>query len=67
MVISVKGVMARSMVDALSAVWFLFKKGGNSAFIAVIASDLFPHHIYKAKELVKLWFPKFRCTFPVLV
>jgi len=37
----IKGVMAWSMVDALSELCSSFLKGGNSVFIAAIASDLF--------------------------
>ena len=37
-----KGVMSRSSVDALSELCSPFLKGGNSAFIAAIASGLFP-------------------------
>jgi len=37
-----KGVMTRSMVDAPSELCFPFLKSGNSAFIAAIASGLFP-------------------------
>jgi len=35
-----KGVMTQSMVDALFGVLFPIQKGGNSAFIAAIASGL---------------------------
>ena len=41
-----KGVMTRSMVDALSGLCFSFLKGGSSAFIAAIASDVFPKDDY---------------------
>jgi len=34
--------MSRSRVEALSELCSSFLKGGNSAFIAAIASDLFP-------------------------
>ena len=34
----IKGVRSRSRVDALSELWYLFLKGGNSTFIAAIAS-----------------------------
>ena len=36
-----KGVMTRSMIDALSELRSPFSKGGSSAFIAAIARDLF--------------------------
>ena len=36
----IKGVMTRSMIDTLSELCSPFLKGGNSAFIAVIASGL---------------------------
>ena len=39
----IKGVMTWSMVDALSELCSPFLKGGNSAFIAAIASGLFVH------------------------
>jgi len=42
----IKGVMTRSMVDALSGLCSPFLKGGNSAFIAAIASGLFPQTEY---------------------
>jgi len=35
---SFEGVMTRSIVDTLSELWSPFLKGGNSAFIAAIAS-----------------------------
>jgi len=38
-----KGVMTPSMVDALSELCSPFLKGGISAFIAAIASGLFPN------------------------
>ena len=38
----VKGVMTRSIADALSELCTPFLKGGNSAFLAAIASGLFP-------------------------
>ena len=44
-----KGVMTRSMVDALSEV-IPFFKGGNSAFIAGIASGLLPQNEYRSLE-----------------
>jgi len=40
--IHLKGVMSRLSEDAFSKLCFLFLMGGNSAFIAVIASGLFP-------------------------
>ena len=39
---TLKGVMIRSMVDALSGLCSPLLKGGNSAFIAAIASGHFP-------------------------
>jgi len=46
----VKGVMTRSMVAALSEWCSPFLKGGNSAFIAAIASDLFRQTEYRSLE-----------------
>ena len=46
----VKGVMTRSTVDALSELCFPFLKGGNSAFIAAIASVLFPQNESQSLE-----------------
>jgi len=43
-------VMTRLMVDALSELCFLFLKGGNFAFIAAIASGLFPQTDYQSFE-----------------
>ena len=40
--IYIKGVKSRSSVDALSELSSLFLKGSSSAFIAGIASGLFP-------------------------
>jgi len=40
-ILDMDGVMTRSMVDALSELCSLFLKGGDSAFIAAIASGLF--------------------------
>ena len=45
-----KGVMTRSMVDALSESCSPFLKGGSSAFIAAIASGLFPQNEYRSLE-----------------
>ena len=45
-----KGVMSRSSVDALSKLCFPFLKGGNSAFIATVASSLFPKSEYRSLE-----------------
>ena len=45
-----KGVMTGSMVDALSELCSPFLKGGNSAFIAAIASGLFPQIEYPSLE-----------------
>jgi len=38
----IKGVMTRTMVDALSELCSPFLKRGNCAFIAAIANDLVP-------------------------
>ena len=38
----IKGVLSRSSVDPLSELCSPLLKEGNSAFIAAIASDLFP-------------------------
>jgi len=46
----VKGVMTRSMVEALSKLCSPFLKGGNFAFIAAIASGLFPQTEYRSLE-----------------
>ena len=46
----IKGVMARSMLDALSKLCFPFLKGGNSEFIAAIASGLFLQTEYRSLE-----------------
>jgi len=43
-----KGVMTRSMIKARSELSFPFLKGGNSAFIAAIASGLFPQNEYQS-------------------
>jgi len=48
--INIKGVMTRSIVDALAELCSLFLKGGNSAFIAVIASGLFSQTEYRSLE-----------------
>jgi len=45
-----KGVMTLSIVDTLSELCSPFLKGGNSAFIAVIASNLFPQTEYRSHE-----------------
>ena len=44
----INGVMTRSMVDTLSELCSPFLKGGNSTFIAVIASGLFPQTEYRS-------------------
>jgi len=46
---TLKGLMTQSMVDTF---WrcFPFLKGGNSVFIAAIASDLFPQKEYQSLE-----------------
>jgi len=41
---TVKWVVTRPMVDALSELCSPFLKGGNTAFIAAIASGLFPQN-----------------------
>ena len=46
----IKGVMTRSMIDALSESCSLFLKGGNFVFFAVIASGLFPQTKYRSLE-----------------
>jgi len=46
----VKGVMTRPMVDTLVELCFPFLKGGNSAFIAALASGLFPQTKYRPLE-----------------
>ena len=46
----IKGVMTRSIVDALSELCSTFLKGGNSAFIAAIASGLCPQTEYRSLE-----------------
>jgi len=43
-------VMTRSLVDALSELCSSFLKGGNSAFIAVKESGLFPQTKYRSLE-----------------
>jgi len=45
-----KNVMTRSMVDALSELCSPMLKGGNSASIAAMASDLFPQTEYRSLE-----------------
>ena len=47
---TIKGVMTRSMVDALSDLCSPFVKGGNFAFITAIASSLFPQTEYRSLE-----------------
>ena len=47
---SFKGVMTRSVVDALSELWSPFLNGGNSAFIAAMASGIFPQSEYRSFE-----------------
>jgi len=42
--------MTQSMVDALSELGFPFLKGGNSVFIAAMASGLFPQNEYRSLE-----------------
>ena len=42
--------MTRSMVDALSELCFPLLKGGNSAFIAAIASGPLPENEYRILE-----------------
>jgi len=46
----IKGVMSSSSVDALSELCSPFLKGGNSAFIAAIASGLFPKNEYRSNN-----------------
>jgi len=43
-----KGVMTRSMVDALSELCSPYLKGGNSVFIGAIAIGLFPQTEYRS-------------------
>jgi len=43
-----KGVMTRSMVDALSELCPLFLKRGNSALIAAMTRGLFPQNEYQS-------------------
>ena len=47
LMVSVRGVMTRSIVDILSELCSPFLKGGNSAFITAIASSLFPQTEYR--------------------
>jgi len=42
--------MTRPMVDALPEFCSPFLKGGNPAFIAAIASGLFPQNKYRSLE-----------------
>jgi len=44
----IKGVMTRSTVDAVLELCSPFLKGGNSEFIAAIASGLFPQTEYRS-------------------
>ena len=44
----IKGVVTRSMVDALSELCSPFLKGGNSVFIVAIVSSLFPQNEYRS-------------------
>ena len=46
--ILIKRVMTRLMVDAFLGLRSSHLKGGNSAFIAVIASGLFPRNEYRS-------------------
>ena len=46
----VRGVMTRSMVDTLSELCSPVLKVGSSAFIAAIASSLFPQKEYRSLE-----------------
>jgi len=46
----IKGVMTRSIVDALSELCSPFLKGSNSVFSAAIASGLFPQTEYRSLE-----------------
>jgi len=48
--IAFKGVMTRSIVDGLSELCSPFLKGGNSTFIAAIASGLFSQTKYRSLE-----------------
>jgi len=45
-----KGVMTRSMVDALLELCSPFLKGGNSACTVAKVSDLFPQNEYRSLE-----------------
>ena len=45
-----KGVMTRSLVEALLELCSPFLKGGNFVFIAAIASGLFPQDEYRSLE-----------------
>ena len=45
-----KGVMSWSRVDTLSELYSPFLKGGNSAFIAAIASGLFSQDKHRSLE-----------------
>jgi len=45
-----KGVMTRLIVDALSELCSPFLKGGDSAFIAAIASGFFPQTEHRSLE-----------------
>jgi len=45
-----EGVKPWLRVDAFSELWFPFLKGGKSAFIAAIASGLFPKSEYWSLE-----------------
>ena len=42
--------MTRSMINALSELYSPFLKGGDSVFIAAIASGLFPQNEYRSLE-----------------
>jgi len=53
-----KGVMTRSMKDALSELCAPFLKGDNSAFIAVIASGFCPQTEYQSLEELRPKWPK---------
>jgi len=46
----IKRVMTRSMVYALSELCSPFLKGGNSVFIAAVASGLVPQTEYRSLE-----------------
>jgi len=50
LIYALKGVMSRPRVDILSEPCSPFLKGGNSAFIAAIASGLFPKSGYLLLE-----------------